>query len=365
MTTKTIPGSTEYPTIQAFNADGSLFYLLRENDKDILDHVGLYKTEDCSFLRDLPITASGEPRWGKGNLLYFHPAPGNVLCSLDVSEPANLIHTVRTFREYAVITIGNGEGDIPEDGDHFALVGTRPGGGTDVFVYCLSKDERAPALVTARAVESVYINNLNQAIISWVDDPLGVRESIDLWDGTKITPLFNRNGHKGVGRAMWIINSNENPVTLPNYPNGIVEVDWDGKQCGLISLPWLESVHISANAVESTRKLLVETYHPHEDDQSEFSNVLFLLDIATGEAEILCKHSEPIAGVYDSEPLATISADGTRVLYRSGPNETTMLTLDAPDVAHAPVPAVPLAPSTSIEERVSILERQVAGLIAK
>lgn len=319
----------EYSTINPFSSD--------PRDPHILlikrDHFGLWNS--TGFLHDLPmISASSEPRWSLADpgVLYYHDAPGNVLTALDILT--STAHTVRQFTEYSAIRIGNGEGDISEDGDHFAIVGDRAdGSGTEIFVYQLSTDTKYRILNTAgHSLDSVYITPDNNVLVSWNEKGTRPFKGIQLYDknGTYLRQIANANGHKDVGRdkygneVLFWSTSDENPVTLPDYPNGIVMIDLaTGSQTGLLSLPWAEAVHICGNATKVTGKLYIETYvSPTVSPMPVYGNKILEIAVDRSGVKIVCDHHST-QGSYNEQPRVAVNADGTLAVFGSDWVDTT------------------------------------------
>lgn len=294
--------STEYPTIDAFNCDCSLFLLLA------VDHFQLYC--DTGFIRDLPISASSEPRWDRTNphLLYYHDAPGNQLKSMDVSTCS--VQALRNF-DCGQITFGSGEGDLSDDGTKLCIV-------TDnciVFMYDIAMDLMRP-VITGQPLDSAYVTPDNNILMSWEAKGTARFQGMELFDGKGnfLRQLRAANGHKCCarstdGRELLIWCNSDDPAPLDGCPNGIVSIDLaTGEQKCLLSLPWSEAVHISRNG-------LVETYaRPGLDWEPYMGELLIVRD--GFQVQRLCHHRSSAAD-YTSQPKATISRNGARILFSS------------------------------------------------
>jgi len=253
----------DYSTFCPFNADQSRYLLVN------VDHFVLMGGTSPV---DLPIGASCDPRLSRTDpgLIYF--VQGNALNSLEVGT--GRAATVRSFPEYTDIRVGNGEGDISFDGGFFALVGTRPGGGVEIFVYDIKANVKGAAFDTAgRPLDAVYMAP-SGVLVKWTD----AIELRDIYMGL-LRPILSCDGHGAVGpdNCLYVTNSNESPVTLPDFPNGIVRIDLaTGKQTGLLALPWggwEEAVDIAANV---PGLILVATYSARGGDWVPYRDELLL-----------------------------------------------------------------------------------------
>jgi hypothetical protein len=325
--------STEYSPVCPFDEAAGNFVLIH------VDHFALYN--GAGFIKDLPISASGEPRWSRKvvSLLYFHAAPSNVLQSLDVVSGA--ITTVHTFDEYVSID-GLGESDISLDGDHLVLCGQDVNGKPlEVFVYQISTDTKGPALnVAGHAIDSLYIDSNNDVLISW-DPPYPTTpptsgptyKGMELFIGSTMAfarTLTGANGHKDcttnqIGPVLCWTNSDENPVTLPAFPNGIVEIDLaTGVQMGLLAIPWVDAVHVSCP--DTAGFCYVETYSNPTSTAAwtVYRDELLRVWLDGSRIDRLCHHRS-LAYNYNGQPKCTCSRDGTKLLFSSnmGQNPTT------------------------------------------
>lgn len=340
---------TEYPSVDASDL-GTLDFLLVE-----ADHFGLWPAP----MVDLPTKpASCEPRWSRTDpySFYFHDPGGNSLLSCDVS--AGEVATVVQFIDYVSISIGNGEGDVSEDGNHLAIIGTLPGGGWEVFVYNLATGVQGSILSVpdAQPIDSAYITPDNNVLISWEAGGTARFQGMELFDGNMnfLRQIANANGHKGTARdaagkecLIWT-NSDENPATLSAFPNGIVSIDLaTGNQKGLLSLDWSLAVHISARP--GLDFAIVETYAgptiTPESGWAAYTNELLQVPLDGSPVTRLCHHRS-VQGSYNAQPKATISRDGKRLLFSSNFNQQPA-NPDYIDVYSVGVKPLPVAPRHS------------------
>jgi hypothetical protein len=310
---------TEYSTACPFNSDNSCVLLLADSYFRLRSLV-------TGFQGDLLLlNATSEPRWSRTDpdTLYFHV--GNALKSLNVVTGA--VAVIHAFTEYAEIT-GKGESDISEDGTSMVFCGDDK----EVFVYNLATDSKGPVIdVAGIPLDSLYLTPSNGVLISW--DPatpvVGTYFGIDLFqDGVFQRKIFNSNGHKHCARladgtpVLVITNSNENPVTLPDFPNGIVIVDLaTGKQNGLLSLDWSLAVHISAADIGWA---FVETYNPTNPDPPAgwfpYTNELLAIKLGGSVIGRLAHHRSrpnPPGDTYNYMPKCSCSRDGSLLAFGS------------------------------------------------
>ena len=374
--------STEYSTIDAFNCDGSMFLLVA------VDHFQLYSSA-AGLVKDLAIGASDEPRWSRTNprTLYYHS--GNVLIWCDVISGITV--SIHAFIEYPAIS-GTGESDLSEDGNHMVFVGD----GREVFVYQISTGTKGPVLdvtghpldpvmltpdnkfvyqistgtkgpvldVTGHPLDSCYMTPDNNVLISWMGSGTGRFNGMELYDKNMnfIRQIANSNGHKDITRdasgkeALIWTNSNENPVTLPAFPNGIVKIDLaTGQQTGLLSLPWSQGVHISCP--KSAGFAIVETYAVPAAAPGQYGGEILKIPLDGSPLTELCKHGS-VQVSYNSQPKATVRHDGSSVLFSSNMGQIT-------DPNYCDVYRIDLNVPQTIEQRVADLERRVTVLEAK
>lgn len=337
----------EYSSMCPFNSDNTRLILMHSQG-----YVGLYDGEG-KFIRVLapPIAASSEPRWSRKNPDLFYFVNGNELWS---EQPSNgsrkLIHT---FPEYVRFTSdhrhgvhGRGESDISEDDDHFVFAGIKPGGATEVFVFQISTRAKGRVFQQDKSFDGLKLAG-NMAILSnggiWALDP-----------ATGPRKIFGANGHADTtGKYLIVTNAAENPVTLPQFPNGIIRVDvTNGQQLGLFSLPWDSAVHISCP--DNRDFCIVSTY-----GRNQPSGKLYKIKLDGSGAELLVDGINSNVTDYEAMPKASVSRDGSRVVYTSnkdGAIDTWMLRLEpsapviSPPVVEQPSTPPPVPPMKQLRE---------------
>jgi hypothetical protein len=352
----------EYSTAAAFNSDNSNFILVHES------YFGLYDGATGTYLRDLPfeINSSSEPRWSrKDNMtLYYHA--GNMFKSYNVGSGA--IQIVHTFSEYSSIG-GNGEMDISYDGDHFVLVGDN----REIFVYQIGNDKKYQAYNTnGMGFDSVYITADNNVIVSWY--PAGTvrftgQELFDI-NMNFLRQVGHADGHKhltrdGNGAPVLIWTNSSDPQPIPNCQNGIVKILLsDASQTCLAQLDWSLAVHITAP--DGNGSAFVETYAPANPEPGSsgwvpYTNELLQVKLDGSGVTRLTHHRSRPWESYLYMPKATVSRDGTRLLYASNYDlqgidayptnyaDTYLITLSAsatlPVSTTPPLPTAPVVPT--------------------
>lgn len=309
ITHSTPPGWTgvEYGSICPFNADNSRILLVRR------DHFGLYDGSG-TFLKDLTIPASAEPRWSRSDPNTFYWIRGNRL--IRTAGPTETIqHTFNEYPEYVGdqqngITMC-GEADISEDGDHLVFAnGTR----TEVFTYQISTDTKSKPIPTLGGLDGLKITASNQIIMSndkgiWLVDQTATK---------RLTPV---NGHAAVCRdntgddcLVWI-NAND-PLPPSDHQNCIVKIRIaDGKPTYLLNLNWSLAVDISA----CRSFALVSTYGNQASGQ--YANQILKVMLDGSGTEVLCDTGS-VAISYNAQPKASLSRDGKRFVFSSNNGKT-------------------------------------------
>ncbi len=318
--------STEYPTASPFNSDNTLLILQHQG------YFGLYDGEG-NYLKDLPfvVNAATEPRWSRTdpNVLYY--VNGNALMRLFV--PANTSSLVHSFSEYSAIR-GRGESDISRDGDHFVFAGDEKPGPSGpglvnryVFVYEISTDTKGPVLDTAgHAFNSIYIAPDNSVAIGWVPTGTGRFTGVELFDRDMVfkRQLTHAIGHMHLTRdtngedvLVWTNSNDGQPIACQN---GIVKVRLsDARQTCLLQLDWSLAVHITAP--DGNGWAFVETYDPSPAQSvagwKTYTNEILQVRLDGLETRRLLHHRSRQTASYGYQPRATVSRDGTRLVFTS------------------------------------------------
>lgn len=307
----------EYSTMSAYNADRTRFILQHDS------YFGLYDAAG-NHLRDLPweVHAGSEPRWSRAsaNLLYF--VAGNRLKRLDVASGATSV--VRTFGEYGAIS-GHGESDIGFGGDALVLAGDA----RHVFVYTIATDTKSPVLDTgSHSFNSLYLTPDGNVLVSYYPTGSSRWSGIELYDRDLVfrRQVARVGGHMDVtrdadGSEVLVWNSSADPS--PICDNGIVKVELaDGAQSCALALDWSLAVHVSCP--DSGGWCIVSTYAPGEPDPGlgwpAYTNELLRVKLDGSEVRRLAHHRSRAANGYNYSPRATVSRDGSRLVFASNFN---------------------------------------------
>lgn len=328
--------TVQYPTRSPFNSDGTRLLLLEPHNFGLYDVAALKRIGPLEWLGD----SANEPLWSRKtpSIFYYHTV--NFLCAFDIVT--NLKWTVRVFPEYQIINFGNGEGDISEDGDHIAVVGTKPDSSRESFVYQISTDQKGPIVSIDPGLDSVYLTPNSNLLISY---PSGIF-LCDTSSG-EIRQITTRNGHKAVTRDA---DGSECMVWLDDTDNFVKKIRLsDGQRTPLVGFDWSLAVHITCQ-----RKgpfCIAETYDPKNPTSTvQYANAILKVPLDGSPVTELLKHGSNSAS-YDGQPRCSISGDGGRFVYGSNQGgaftDVYLCALDIPVPTHpgpAPISAVVPAP---------------------
>lgn len=296
------PGKTigpEYSTISPFSYGCKWLLLIHPEG-----FFGLY-TGDGVFQRLLPsiISTSSRPRWSRTdpNVITFLLI--NTLIQYNIVTLGSI--SLHEFTEYTSID-DMGEADTSLDGNHRVLCGVLPSGQQEIFVYQLSTGSKGKVYPT-RPFDGLKITGSNEIIISRAD-------GIWVLSDTQ-RQLTTVDGHACVGRdtngddiLLWT-NSNENPITLPNYPNGVVKIRIaDGRQTGLLSLPWSDAVDITMP--QDGNSCFISTYGGKEASGKIYEVALD----GTWDKLLLDGINHDVVS-YNGQPKASVSRDGSGIVW--------------------------------------------------
>ncbi|MBP6703469.1 MAG: hypothetical protein KBH14_09570 [Vicinamibacteria bacterium] len=314
---------TEYPTASPFNSDNSWLILQHQS------YFGLYDG-DGAYVRDLPfaVNAATEPRWSRTDADALFYVTANRLMKLDVSAGTSSI--IRTFSEYSAIR-GRGESEISLDGDHFVFAGDEPGGLVNryVFVYQISTDTKGAVLDTfGHSFNQLYLASDNSVALGWLARGTTRFTGVELFDQNMRfqRQLTHAIGHMHLTRdanlddvLIWT-NSND-PLPIPNCQNGIVKIKLsNAHQTCLLPLDWSLAVHITAG--DGDGWVFLETYDPTDPPATGaswrvYTNEILRLKLDGSEVRRLAHHRSRQTSAYEYQPRATVSRDGSRLLYSS------------------------------------------------
>jgi hypothetical protein len=338
--------ANEYSTMSPFNQDGSKLLLLH------LSYFALYDGEG-NFIENLPfeITSVSEPRWSRRNPNILFYVSENQIKQFDVAGgKASVVHT---FKEYRSVR-GHGESDICFDGDHLVLAGD----GRFVFVYEISTDRKGPVFDTGgREFDSLYITPDDHVTITWVQPGTSRYQGIELFDRDMnfLRQVTRAGGHMDVTRdtdggevLVWANAGDPKPVCR----NGVVKVRLaDGQQTCLLSLDWSLALHVSAP--DRAGWVLVGTYAPGDPQLNKgwtkYTNEILQVGLDGSTVRQIAHHRSRPFNSYWWTPRASVSRDGSKLIYSSDYGLQSILGYPSEYVDAYLIAAIPLQVSPGTE----------------
>jgi len=269
------------------------------------------------------VNSSSAPRWSRkeDHLFTFFSYQSNQLKQYNAQT--DKVEVIKTFSQYKKITEGvsAAKAEVSFDGEHRVLCGDD----REVFVYNMKSDQTyLPRVIPQNSGQvSLYMTPDNNVL--WLTD-----QGTQLFDinGKFLRQIARVSGHSmpcrdqnGDEVLIWT-NAAENPVTLPDYQNGIIKIRLaDAQQQGLLAIGWSkkdppehQAVHISCPDQEGW--CLVTTYTPANDRSTDpLSNSLLKVSFDGKGYDILGKHGGQNLGTYEEMPKASVSHDGSRYCY--------------------------------------------------
>lgn len=305
--------ANEYSTICPFNNNKSLYILQHESYFALYNQYGTY-------IKNLPflINASSQPRWSRTDYAIIYFLASNTLQQYNVNT--DRIDLIKTFPEYQVIS-GKGEADISFDGNYLVLSGDD----RHIFTYHIPTKTKSRILdVQGKNFDSIYITPHNNVTVTWNTVGTVRYSGIELFNLNMefIRQLTRAGGHMDVTKhntkecLIWCNSNDPNPVCA----NGIIRVDIaTGYQTCLLSLDWNLGVHISC---PDKNFAIVSTYTPSDPDPMSsnwhpYTNEVFKVPLNGTQASRFLHHRSRPYSSYNYMPKATVSRDGSRVIYTS------------------------------------------------
>jgi len=331
----------EYSSMSPFNNDGSRFLVVFQSYFALYDSTG-------NFVKECPmeVNSESEPRWSRTSPDVLYYVRGNQLKQYNTMTGA--VSVVHTFSEYSRIS-GNGESDICFDGNHFVLAGDK----RYIFVYEVSSDRKGPVLdAEGRRFDSLYITPNDNVTVTWLATGAGRWSGIELFNRDMVfqRQLSTVGGHMDVtrdtnGDEILVLNNSADPA--PVCDNGIVKIRLsDGQRTCLLSLDWSLAVHISAP--DGNGWCFVETYAPADPlaapGWTTYTDEILQVKLDGSEVRRIAHHRSRPFNSYNYQPHASVSRDGTKLVYSS--NFGLQATLGYP-IEYSDVYLVSLSASTT------------------
>lgn len=284
----------EYATVCPFSADNKWLLLQHSGGQ-----VGLY-TGDGEFVRLTKIQHNNEPRLDSNNPDLAYIVSGNRIIQYDLTTAKEtIVHTFEEYRQYDAEgrhgVSGLGESDIYQD--RLVLSGLRPDNVREGFVYSLSTG-KGPVFELPSQTNSLHLTRTGSVVVGTLDGtylyssfarPLGLI-------------IHGKVPHMDVSGDYAIYCSSNDPINK----NAVVRINiWEPshKQV-LLDLPWEYGMHISA----CSRGFCVVS------DFVESTARLWKVSIDTRKEELIATIPTHMRD-YNSQPKASLSRDGSRVVF--------------------------------------------------
>ncbi|HEY2513947.1 MAG TPA: hypothetical protein VGI39_23935 [Polyangiaceae bacterium] len=338
----------EYAPINAVNADDSKVLAVTGDGwwmvKDLTGRVVAAANLPGS---SVPATGSNPaaPRWSQ-TPNAFYTVVGTSLYSVDVSQGTFAYRLLDTFSDYTSLAFPD-HSDIGADGDHLGLQGTKTDGSTKAFAYQVSTKTRSPevAMTLSDHGDEIEITPNDQVLVSRSNAAVEVRRMSDM-ALLRTLPVLG-GWHHGIGRDV----DGSDVFMLPASPdsstscaqNGIekVSIDTAVKSCVYPFSWWSDASHVSVTnngwVVWSNTDWIVPNLRPESTAQIQLpgdwqsiwqpgmNEVVLMRTDGTQVHHLVHHRSRPLGtgtddlggGSYWDEPRATVSRDGSIVLFDS------------------------------------------------
>ncbi len=335
----------EYATVSPFNSDRSRLILVHHS------YFGLYDG-DGRYLRDLPldITSSSEPRWSRSDPDLFYYLSGNLLKQYDVATGTATL--LRAFLDFARVS-GCGEDDLSEDGSRLVLVGD----GRFIFVYNLMTGARGAALDTdgLGIFNDVFITPDDNVLVGWDAVGTGRDQGVELYDGEM---NFLRQAAPALGHMDVTRDTNGDEVLLiataddpqGRCGDGVAKIRLaDAQWTCLVSFDWSVALHISAP--DGNGWFIVSTYAAASPlslgPWTAYRDEILEIRLDGSEVRRLAHHRSQPLTYYWWEPHASVSRDGSRLVYGSNSGLPSILGYPAYDIDTYLIDLTSTAPSSA------------------
>ncbi|MFH1197476.1 MAG: T9SS type A sorting domain-containing protein [bacterium] len=330
----------QYSKRQAWNADESRMLLFSDDGRSFL-----FDGNSYSYIKELP------GLWGED--IFWHPtnpqqiifASDNVLSTYDIES--GQITQLREFPEYTWINT-RGEGNLSRDAKYYAFVGQTYDTDThykDLVVYDIQQNSVVATLalpVSLTDFDWVSIStNGNYVVVDYATAETGRFEGVEVYDRN-----FNFIWQKplGAGHSDLTIDASGDEVLVMDYydenTNSIFVKKFrlaDGTETNLIEFSWQFDSHISCRNEERSEWCFISTFDgearlTHDAaNWLPFEDEIFALKLdGSGDVQRIAHHHsrrfspetpDRDNSVYWAEPHASVSCDGTRIIFGSNWSE--------------------------------------------
>lgn len=328
---------------------------LNDDDTLVLVHDGgqfmLYSSAGKK-LTDLPGVAGryAEPRWLPGRpheILYLS---GNRVMRMDVGTLRST--EVARFPEYDLVYSG-GEQDVSEDGDHFALMGSKSGRAVEAFILRLSTGQAGPRLDlrnVGNTVNWVAASHDLDLVVGWNPPYSTARyRGVEVYDSNMrfVRQLVAWMAHgdlcrDGNGDAVLVQSNAPSPAPHQNSHWLVSHRIRDGRETYLQRLTWEQVPHVSCNQRGPSSRAVVSLYVPYNPSASRFvafDNEIYLLALdGSREVRRLAHHRSVPQGSYFYESRASESRSGRYIVFASNFGKSLTGSADYTDTYLLPKP---------------------------
>lgn len=351
----------EYSTMSPFNMDNTRLLLVHMGYFSVYDESGNLLDE----LYQYGISSSTQPRWSRTDPNVFYFVTGNALKKFNVGTKAAT--NVHTFSEYSKIS-GMGESDICFDGNHFVIAGDN----RYVFVYEIPADAKGPVFDAGAPglFDNLYITPDDNVIIGWYANGSNRQQGVELYNRNLVfqRQLTHAMGHMDVtrdldGSEVMLWANGADPQLQVRCDAGITKVRLsDARQTCLFAGDWSLAHHVSA--ADNSGWFVMETYNPIDimppTGWVSFTNEIVLVKMDGSEVRRVLHHRSRPLNSYQYQPKASISRDGTKMVFTSNYGLQAQLSypteysdtylVDLSQLTATPVPDPPTGGTTRVEE---------------
>lgn len=335
--------SIQYSTVRPESCDDHYALINEISSMSLYDLLLKKRIEKLDWLGDSDPNVPNGAMWSRIEGASFYYTQGNSLFNYNIDTKERNLH--RQFTEYSLIS-SKGEADLGADNDSVILCGDDK----EVFIYHLRSNIKSTPVIPGFTIDGITITPDGNILISG-------SEGIWLYRyGFTFVSIWPRDTHKTVTRD---IDGSECVILYDDGPNDIVKVNL--KDCFktiLITFGWNPNTnkikgdelafHITATLFG---KVLFETYRPKwngTDSQLKYQGQLVQLPLDGSEPIIICEHGSS-GKTYESQPRASISQDGTVLLFNSDKNGSTDVYMINLNPSLTPQPVIPEPLSIGID----------------